>query len=75
LIVGVSSQKGKEIQEEVLNKEEWKIVTETLLDFFQERQEKILSYPTRLFRLDSIEKTRNCWVPRVVGVDGLHHAR
>ncbi|HSB07824.1 MAG TPA: radical SAM protein [Thermodesulfobacteriota bacterium] len=64
--------KGKEIQEEVLNKEEWKIVTRTLLNFFsgEAGEDPFLPYQAFQVKFDK-ENPELLGAPCVVGVDGL----
>ncbi|OGP92542.1 MAG: hypothetical protein A2156_08700 [Deltaproteobacteria bacterium RBG_16_48_10] len=64
--------KGREIQEEVLNKEQWRGVTKTLLNFFSTDTEEdpFLAYQAFQVKFDG-EEPELLGAPCVIGVDGL----
>ena len=64
--------KGAEIREEVLNKEQWKAVTKTLLNFLSTEIEEDPFLPYQAFQVKfNGENPELLGAPCVIGVDGL----
>ena len=64
--------KGAEIRDEVLNKEQWKAVTKTLLNFLSTEIEEDPFLPYQAFQVKfNGENTELLGAPCVIGVDGL----
>ncbi len=64
--------KGREIREEVLNKDQWKAVTKTLLDFLSSETEEDPFLPYQAFQVKfDGEDPELLGAPCVVGSDGL----
>ena len=64
--------KGKKIEEEVLNKDQWKEVVKTLLDFISPDAEESPFFPYQAFQVQfDGEEPELLGAPCVVGMDGL----